>query len=100
MSAGTATTGAVVSTRTTVTVKLFCAVFPCESVALHVTVVWPTGNLLPEDGLHDGVSAPSTLSLALAEKVTVVPDGSGVLRLKLAGTVTTGGVMSTTFTVT
>jgi hypothetical protein len=67
MSAGTVITGAVVSTRTTVIVKLLCAVFPCESVALHVTVVWPTGNLLPEDGLQDGVSGPSTLSFALAE---------------------------------
>jgi hypothetical protein len=67
MSDGTVITGAVVSTRTTVIVKLVCAVFPCESVALHVTVVWPTGNLLPEDGLHPTGTGPSTLSFALAE---------------------------------
>jgi hypothetical protein len=67
MSAGTVITGAVVSTRTTVIVKLLCAVFPCESVALHVTVVWPTGNLLPEDGLQDGVSGPARKRFALAE---------------------------------
>src|SRR5919199_820071 len=100
MSSGTVTTGAVVSTRTTVIVKLFWAVFPCESVARHVTVVWPTGNLLPEEGLHDGVSEPSTLSFALAEKVTLVPEGSGVFTLKLPGTLTTGAVWSTRFTVT
>src|SRR5918911_1538822 len=100
MSSGTVIAGAVVSTRTTVIVKLFCPVFPCESVALHVTVVWPTGKLLPDAGLHDGVSGPSTLSLALAEKVTVVPDGSGVDTLRLPGTLTTGAVWSTRFTVT
>src|SRR5205807_3558272 len=100
MSSGTVITGAVVSTRTTVIVKLFCAVLPCASVALHVTVFGPTGNLLPEAGLHVGAIAPSTLSCALAEYVTVAPDGSGVLRLKLAGTVITGGVVSTRFTVT
>src|SRR5918911_2109918 len=100
MSSGTVIAGAVVSTRTTVIVKLFCPVFPCESVALHVTVVWPTGKLLPDAGLHDGVSGPSTLSLALAEKVTFVPDGSGVGTLKLPGTLTTGAVWSTRFTVT
>src|SRR5256885_13872273 len=100
MSAGTVTTGAVVSTRTTVTVKLFCAVFPCESVALHVTVVWPTGNLLPEDGLHDGVSAPSTVSRAVAEKATGGPGGSGAVRVEPVGKEITGGVVSTRVTVT
>ena len=60
-------TGAVVSTRTTVTVKLFWALLPWESVALQVTIVGPTGNLLPEAGLQVGVSGPSTLSFALAE---------------------------------
>ena len=67
MSAGTVITGAVVSIRTTVIVKLFWAPLPCESVALHVTVVGPTGKLLPEAGAHVGEIAPSTLSFALAE---------------------------------
>jgi hypothetical protein len=89
-----------VSTRFTVTLKLALPVLPCESVAVQVTFVVPTGKLLPEDGLHVGVSGPSTLSFALAEKVTLVPDGFGVLTLKLPGTLTTGGVWSTRFTVT
>jgi hypothetical protein len=65
--AGTVSTGAVVSTRFTVTVKLFCDVFPCESVAVHVTVVWPSGNVLPDAGAQLGVTGPSRLSVALAE---------------------------------
>src|SRR5919197_226114 len=100
MSSGTVITGGVVSTRTTVIVKLLCAVFPCESVAVHATVVWPTGNVLPEEGLQLTGTGPSTLSVALAEKVTVVPDVSDVFTLKLPGTLTTGGVWSTRFTVT
>src|SRR5919206_156383 len=100
MSFGTVTTGAVVSTRTTVIVKLFCAVFPCESVARHVTVVWPTGNVLPEDGLQVGVSEPSTVSLAFASPyVTVFPPGSSVDVETFDGAVTLGGVVSCTVTV-
>src|SRR5919206_123568 len=100
MSAGTVTTGAVVSIRTTVIVKLFCAVFPCVSVAEQVTVVVPTGNLLPEDGLHVGVREPSTTSVADASPyVTVVPLGSLVEADAFAGGVTVGGVVSCTVTV-
>src|SRR5919199_6669565 len=100
MSLGTVITGGVVSTRFTVTLKLALPVLPCESVAVHVTFVVPTGNLLPEDGLQLGVSAPSTLSLAPAKNVTLVPEGSGLFPLRLPGTLTTGGVWSTRFTVT
>ena len=45
-SAGGVTTGAVVSV--TVTVKVAVPVLPCASVAEHVTVVTPTGNVSPE----------------------------------------------------
>src|SRR5919205_256239 len=100
MSLGTVITGAVVSTRFTVTLKLALPVLPCESVAEQVTFVVPTGKLLPEDGLQLGVSEPSTLSFALAEKVTLVPEGSAVFTPKLPGTLTTGAVWSTRFTVT
>jgi hypothetical protein len=98
--AGTVITGGVVSTRFTVTLKLALPVFPWESVAVQVTFVVPTGKLLPDDGPQLTGTGPSRLSLALAEKVTLVPDGSGVFTLKLAGTVTTGAVWSTRFTVT
>jgi hypothetical protein len=99
-SAGTVTTGGTVSSRLTVTVKEAEPVFPCESVAVHVTVVVPTGKVLPEAGLQVGVSAPSTVSLAVAAPyVTAVPPGLSVEVETLAGAVTTGGVVSSTVTV-
>ena len=79
----------------TVTEKEADPVFACESVALHVTVVVPTGNLLPDEGLHVAGSEPSTMSLALASPyVTVVPLGSLVDADTFAGAVTLGGVVS------
>jgi hypothetical protein len=94
-SSGTVTTGAVVSLIVTVTVKEAEPVFPCESVALHMTVVVPTGNLLPDEGLHVGVSGPSTMSFAVASPyVTVVPLGSLVDVDTFDGAMTVGGVVS------
>ncbi len=95
----TVTTGGVVSTNDTVTLKLALPVFPAASVAVHATVVWPTGNVSPEWWLHDGVSDPSTLSLAVgAEKVTTAPEPD-VVATWSPGTLTTGGVTSLTLTV-
>jgi hypothetical protein len=66
---------------------------------VHVTVVVPTGKVLPEAGAHDGVKAPSTTSFAVASGyVTTFPPGSVVLVEMLAGTDTTGGVVSWTTT--
>jgi len=97
---GTITIGGVASTSTTVTLKDAVAVFPCASVALQVTVVVPTGKVLPELGLQLGVSAPSTLSVALAVYVTGTPLALVALTVMSAGTVTTGGVVSVIATVT
>jgi hypothetical protein len=94
--AGTVTTGGVVSTRLTVIVKPPDAVFECESVAEHETVVSPTGNRLPDDGLQLGVIGPSTSSLAEAVYETVFPDALSVVTAKSDGKVRTGGVVSTT----
>src|SRR5919197_5574842 len=91
MSFGTVITGAVVSTRFTMTLKLALPVLPCESVAVHVTCVVPSGNVLPEGGLHVGVSGPSVSSFALAENVTVAPAVDSVSTEKSPGTDTTGG---------
>src|SRR2546428_5403096 len=55
-------TGAVWSTRTTVTVKLPEAVLPCPSFAEQFTVVVPIANELPDAGLQDGASDPPTSS--------------------------------------
>src|SRR5205807_3712064 len=97
--AGTLMTGAVWSTRFTVTSKSALPVFPCESVAVQVTFVVPTGNVLPDDGLQLAGSGPSTLSFALAENVTVLPPLDSVSTEKSAGTVTTGGVVALSGTV-
>jgi hypothetical protein len=59
-----AVSGGVVSF--TVTVNVAFAVLPALSVAIHVTVVLPIGNVEPEDGLHTATIVPSTLSVAVA----------------------------------
>ena len=68
ISAGTVTTGAVVST--TVTVKVADPVLPALSVAEQVTVVGPSGKVLPDAGVQTGVIEPSTVSVAVAVNVT------------------------------
>jgi hypothetical protein len=69
---GTRTTGR----SLTVTVNVFVWLWlPCASVAWHETVVDPIANVEPDEGVHDGVMVPSTLSNAdTAEpKLTVAP---------------------------
>ena len=51
----------------TVTLKLAELLLPCESAAVQLTVVVPSGKVAPEAGLQDGVTLPSTRSEALAE---------------------------------
>ena len=43
------------------------ALFPAASAALHVTVVVPSGKVLPEAGLHVTATATSTSSVAVTE---------------------------------
>jgi hypothetical protein len=94
--AGGVTTGAVLST--TVTVCVAVAVLPAQSVAVHVTVVLPTGKVFPE-GVRDTVT-PAQLSEAEAVPgfTTVSQDVAPgpVLALTLAGAVIVGGVLSVT----
>ena len=97
MSAGGVTTGGVVSTNVTVTVKLAEPVFPCASVAEHVTVVAPTANTLPDTGEHEAASDPSTRSVALTENDTAVPPAD-VVEADTSGGDNAGGVVSTTLT--
>ena len=56
-------------TSNVVTVKLQVAVLPDASVAVHVTVVVPTGKHVPEGGLHTTVT-PGQLSVAVVVKLT------------------------------
>lgn len=98
MLAGTVTLGAVVST--TDTLKLALPVLPCASVAEQVTVVVASrAKVEPERGEQVGAITPSTRSLAVAVKVTAAPEGPVASAVMLAGTVTVGGVVSTTVTV-
>lgn len=92
--AGTVTVGGVVSR--TVTVKDALPVLPAASVAEQFTVVVPNGNVLPEGGTQVGVIAPSTMSEALAEKLTTAPDEPVASTVIFEGTVTVGGVVSCT----
>jgi hypothetical protein len=77
------------------TLKLQEAVLPEASVAVHVTVVVPTGKIEPDGGMH-AVVTPGQLSEAVGGgKVTVpvVASGqvSGATALTLAGQVIVGG---------
>ena len=96
MSAGTVSVGAVVSC--TVTVKESPSEFPESSVATHVTVVVPRGNVLPDGGAHATLTLVSTRSVADAENETAAPPGPVAGVVMLAGTVIDGGAVSCTVT--
>ena len=64
----TAVTVVVDAARVTDTVKLPVAVLPDRSVAVHETVVEPTGNVAPDAGAQTTATPPpSTMSPAVAE---------------------------------
>ena len=67
----------------------------CVSVAEQCTVVVPSGNEEPEDGEQSTATVPSTRSLADAENVTAVPNGT----VMSEGRDSVGGVVSWTVTV-
>ena len=70
-------------------------VFSAASVALQLTAVLPSAKAVPLAGEHDGVSAPFTLSLALAVNVAmVVASPASVDCVNDEGHVTTGASMS------
>ena len=74
----------------TVTVKAQVEVLPCASVAVLVTVVVPTGKLLPLAGLLLTVT-PGQLSVALTVKFTVLLQSPGAaFTVRFAGHVKTG----------
>src|SRR2546425_12467391 len=72
---------------------------PCASLALHVTVVGPDGNIDPLAGVHVVATAPSSASVAGAVKVKTAPAALVASTVAFAGTVTTGPVVSVTVTV-
>ena len=95
MSAGRLTEGEVVSW--TVTVEDAEPTLPAASLAVHVTVVIPSGKVDPEGG-QTSVTA-LTVSVAVAEKVATAPLGPVASRvIGSPNIVTTGGVVSKTIT--
>src|SRR2546427_12451293 len=68
-------------------------------MAEHVTKVTPIGNVEPDGEEQDADNGPSTVSIADAVKVTRAPPGPVASRVMLAGTVTSGAVVSRTVTV-
>ena len=91
-SAGMVSAGVVVSS--TVTVNEAAPSFPAWSLAVHLTVVSPNGNVEPDVGVHEAETGPSTSSSADAEKFTSAPDPLVASSVISAGTDTTGGLAS------
>src|SRR5882762_1669112 len=69
--AGTVTTGPVVSV--TVTVNEADPLLPCASLAVHLTVVAPNGNVDPLADVQATATLPSMVSVADALKVNIAP---------------------------
>ena len=80
--------------KTTVTVKLAVPTFPAASDAVQVTVVVPTEKLEPEDGEQVGPEVTPTSSDAVTVNVIVLPAELEVEPVRLDGTFTVGGVVS------
>ncbi len=84
------------SVSLTITWNDAVAVFPDASRAVHVTVVVPSGNRLPDKWLHAEVT-PGALSLTIgAAKVTAaLAWPASLLTVLFGGTVMVGGCVST-----
>ena len=67
--------GGVVSSKVIVIVKLAVPTFPAASVAIHVTVVVPTGNNEPDAGIQGGPETTPTLSDTKAVNSIILPAG-------------------------
>jgi uncharacterized protein YhbP (UPF0306 family) len=83
----------------TVTVNEAAPLLPRVSVAVHVTVVAPTGNVAPLAGVQLTGTLPSIPSFAVAVYVKIAPVAPVASTVAWAGTVTTGPVVSVTVTV-
>ena len=84
----------------TVTVNVHDPVFADASVAVHVTVVAPSGNVEPEAGTHTTVAPGQLSDAAGVVKFTTAEHCPGVLPVVMfAGHVTVGACVSLTVTV-
>src|SRR5688572_7421462 len=97
MSAGRVRTGGVLSSTFTSNEPLVA--LARASVAEHFTTVVPMANVDPDGGAQTAEMSPSTTSVAVAANVVAAPAGPVASRNMVSGTVSTGGVVSTTVTV-
>jgi hypothetical protein len=65
---------------------------------VQVTVVEPSAKVEPDAGTQTGVIAPSTVSLAVALKLTTAPDEEVASSVMSDGTLISGSVVSCTIT--
>src|SRR5215212_5206265 len=93
-------TGAWVSDEESVTATTNAplAELPRASEAVHDTVVVPIGKVEPDGGVHCTATAPSTRSAAVALNAAAAPVGLVAGRERFPGSVSAGGVVSTTVT--
>src|SRR5688572_32865125 len=81
------------------TVNLPWATLPASSVALHLTVVEPSGNSAPDGGAHATTGSGSTLSVAVTWYLTRAPLRLVATTVIVPGSFSVGGVASPTVTV-
>ena len=76
----------------TVTVKLQLPVLVAASVAEQLTVVVPTGNILPDGGLQAGVGVGEQFSLTVGNEYVTVAEHvpAGAACVTFGGQVRTG----------
>jgi hypothetical protein len=82
----------------TVTMKFSPATLPEASIPVQLIIVAPSGNTVPEDGSQSTTGLGSTASDALFAKMTRAPSLLLASVLKLAGSISLGGVISLTVT--
>ena len=91
--------GACVSCTVTVNEQVPSGLFGEASLAVHVTVVVPTGNVEPDAGTH-AIVAPGQLSVAVAVYVTAAEHWPAAFGTVIgAGQFATGASVSCTVTV-
>ena len=73
--------------------------FPAASVATHDTNVSPTGNMLPDAGVHVTSGEEVTASVAVATNETDLPDGEAASPVRCEGSDNTGAIESFNVTV-
>src|SRR5262245_35146433 len=78
----------------TVTLNVFVVELPFQSVAFAVTVVVPTGNVLPDGRLTVTTGAGSLSSVAVTLNRTPAPKITVAAVVMFAGTVSVGAVVS------